>query len=177
MKLEGEALFEVMPDQEHPFIVKNYGFRARVYGTRFLFKARKELPQVHVALISGSVAVQSTGDEFFLNPGEGALCNRTTGDISVRQTDVMFHALWAGESIRIEGKSLPELVPTLECWYGVKIRLDDTIGRNQAYTFTIHNEPLEEILRPMARMTPTEYAFDDKKQATKTNKVLTKKRR
>lgn len=177
VKLEGEALFEVMPDQEHPFIVKNYGFRARVYGTRFLFKARKELPQVHVALISGSVAVQSTGDEHFLNPGEGALCNRTTGDISVRQTDVMFHALWAGESIRIEGKSLPELVPTLQCWYGVKIRLDDTIGRNQAYTFTIHNEPLEEILRLMARIHPIEYAFDDKNQVTITNKVLTKKRR
>lgn len=173
--LEGEALFEVTPDQQHPFIVENHGFRARVYGTRFLFLARNQLPEVKVCLISGSVSVQSDKEEHFLNPGEGAVCNRASGDITVSKTDVMFNALWAGESIRIERKSLPELVPTLQCWYGVKIRLDDTIGQNQAYTFTIHNEPLEEILRLMARIHPIEYTFDDKNQVTITNKVFIKK--
>ncbi|MGM9759016.1 MAG: FecR family protein [Parabacteroides sp.] len=164
--LEGEALFDVKHDDKHPFVVRAHGFAARVHGTRFSFLARQELKQVYVGLLSGSVSVKSSKDEQFLQPGEEASCNRLDGYIQVQKNDVAFNTLWAGESLHFDRQSLRELVPTLSRWYGVRIQLDPTLQDNQAYTFTIHNEPLEEVLRLMARIHPISYSFDEKNHVT-----------
>ena len=44
-------------------------------------------------------------------------------------------------------------------WYDTEIHIAPAIARNYAYTFTITNEPLEEILRIMSRINPIAYTF------------------
>ena len=74
--------------------------------------------------------------------------------------------MWTQESVRFEQKTLKELARYLTRWYGVKVIVDSSITDDQAYTFTIKNEPLEEILRLMARIHPITYSFDENDKVT-----------
>ncbi len=162
VQLKGEAFFEVSKDPDRPFIVKSQGFAVKVYGTTFNVEAREKTHEMNVSLLSGSVAVTSASETRMIMPGEVAMCKKNSGKINVEKADVDFAAMWAKESVRLERKSIKELSKYLSKWYGVKIILDPSIPENQAYTFTVRNEPFEEILRLMARTNPIQYSFDEK---------------
>ncbi|MDD3062584.1 MAG: FecR family protein [Massilibacteroides sp.] len=156
--LEGEACFEVAKDKKKPFIVTCGETEIEVFGTVFNVNS---INGVEVSLLSGSVSVRS-GDQFkHLSPGEVAICNTISKEINIEKRDVNFDVLWAQESINFERKSIRELSSSLSKWYGVTILLDPKIPDDQAYTFKITVEPLEEILRLMARTNPIEYSFDE----------------
>jgi len=60
VKLEGEALFEVLPDVVHPFRVYTGESVVEVTGTRF--SIRQEDGSIKVAVISGTVLLSNKGD-------------------------------------------------------------------------------------------------------------------
>ena len=64
-------------------------------------------------------------------------------------------------SLRFEKKTIYELTGYLSEWYGMDIRLDPSLPTDQAYTFTITHESLEEVLCLIAKITPIEYVFDE----------------
>lgn len=162
VKLNGEAYFEVKKDPKRPFIVKSGGLDVKVHGTAFNVEARNNKPDVSVSLLSGSVSVKSATMTKEIIPGEEAVYSKKDGNIEIGKSDVAFAAMWANETIHFERKSIKELTKFLSKWYGVKIILDPSIPENQAYTFSVKNEPLEEILRLMARANPIRYSFDEK---------------
>lgn len=158
VSLQGEAYFEVTKDEKRPFIVSCKGIEVEVFGTTFNVDAHENIA---VSLLSGSVAVKSAHTTKQINPGEVAICKTGSEEIKVEKRDVNFDALWARESISFERQSIRDLSSFLSKWYGVTILLDPTIPDEQAYTFKITTEPLEEILRLMARTNPIEYSFDE----------------
>lgn len=162
VNLTGEAYFDIKKDPDRPFIVKSHGVAVKVYGTTFNVEARDSKNDINVSLLSGSVSVETGNVSEQIIPGETAVCTRNTGEIIIEKSDVEFAAMWAKESVRFERKSIKELTKYLSKWYGVKIILDPSIPEDQAYTFSIQSEPLEEILRLMARINPVQYSFDEK---------------
>lgn len=162
VKLNGEAYFEVKKDTGRPFVVESNGIGIRVYGTTFNVEARDTKPDVNVSLLSGSVLVENAKTSQLIVPGEVAVCSKHKGSIFTEKSDVAFAAMWANDAVRFERKSIKELSKYLSKWYGVKIILDPLIPEDQAYTFSIKHEPLEEILRLMARTNPVQYSFDEK---------------
>lgn len=161
VELTGEALFEVVKDAERPFIVKTGKFEVVVHGTTFNVDAKEEYEEMSVSLINGAVSVKSGNEVKNISPGEEAVCAKNTGTITVNKADVGFAALWAQESLRFEKKNIKELAKYLSKWYGVKIIIDPSVPNDQAYTFSVKNEPLEEILRLMARLNPVKYSFSE----------------
>lgn len=162
VKLKGEAYFDVKKDPDRPFTVKSNGFDVKVYGTTFNVAARDNDPNINVSLLSGSVVVGNGTVSTKIVPGETAVCSKSKGIIHTEKSDVLFAAMWANESVQFERKSIKELSKYLSKWYGVEIILDPLIPEDQAYTFSIRHEPLEEILRLMARINPIQYSFDEK---------------
>ena len=161
VKLKGEAYFDVKKDLNHPFIVKSDNFDVKVHGTTFNVEARDNEPTINVSLLSGSVEVTNGSVSRQIVPGETAVCSKRNGTIQAEKGNVSFAAMWASESIHFERKSIRELSKYLSKWYGVKIILDSRIPEDQAYTFSIRHEQLEEILRLMARTNPIQYSFDE----------------
>ena len=51
-------------------------------------------------------------------------------------------------------------------WYDVEIDVAPALARNYAYTFTITDEPLEEILRIMSRINPIVYTFSENRRVS-----------
>lgn len=54
---------------------------------------------------------------------------------------------WAAGKLTFEKQSLGEICRYMARWYGTEIHIDRAIAHDYAYTFTITDEPLEEILR------------------------------
>jgi len=71
VRLEGEALFHVARDVEHPFIVETVGGDVTVLGTVFNVNAYSDEDYVQTTLVEGSVAFQGKGmaDAKTISPG------------------------------------------------------------------------------------------------------------
>ena len=148
-------------DPDHLFVVEGGGVVVKVHGTVFNMKAREKQEHVDVSLLSGLVVVENSGVSRNLHPGETAVCKKNIPSIEKKITDVSISCLWAKESLRFEKKTIHELAGYLSEWYGVEIRLDPSLPTDQAYTFTIKHEPLEEVLYLIAKITPIDYVFDE----------------
>ncbi|MBP3519302.1 MAG: FecR family protein [Parabacteroides sp.] len=161
VRLNGEAYFEVAKDPDHLFVVEGGGVVVKVHGTVFNMEAREKQDHVDVSLLSGSVVVENSGVLENLKPGETAVCKKNIPKIEKKTTDVSVSCLWAKDALRFEKKTIDELAGYLSEWYGVEIQLDPLLPTDQAYTFTIKHEPLEEVLGLIAKITPIEYVFNE----------------
>ena len=170
VELSGEAFFEVRKDPEHPFLVNAGGIEVKVYGTSFNVNATDEMADVKVSLVEGSVSVSKSDKTNLIKPGEMAVYSKQTGELRTEPADVILESMWASESVRFERKSLPELEKYLERWYNVQIILDSNISDEQAYTFSIKDESLDEILRLMSHIYPIQYDFREENIVVITNK-------
>ena len=161
VELKGEAYFDVSEDPERLFVVEGGGVVVKVHGTVFNMKAREKQEYVDVSLLSGLVVVENSGVSRNLNPGETAICKRNSPSIEKKTTDASIACLWTKGALRFEKKTIYELTGYLSEWYGMDIRLDPSLPTDQAYTFTITHESLEEVLCLIAKITPIEYVFDE----------------
>lgn len=159
--LHGEAYFDVTHDENKPFIVQTDGVRILVHGTKFNVEAFPDMENIYVSLLEGSVSLDTENERRLLSPGETATYNKNSRRLSVVRDDVLFAASWTKDQIVFEQRSLQDICRFLSKWYRVKINLDPAIANNIEYTFTLRNEPLEEILRLMARINPIGYTFNE----------------
>ncbi|MDR1918708.1 MAG: FecR domain-containing protein [Tannerellaceae bacterium] len=167
--LNGEAFFDVRKKTDSPFLVSSHGFSVKVYGTSFNMRANEE--NLNVSLLSGSLSVSSGDKTAFIAPGERAVCLKNEREIYVEKSDVELESIWAKESIRFEKKSLRELSKYLSQWYGVEILVSSSIPEEQAYTFTLRNESLEDILHLMTLIHPIQYFFKENNVIIQTNPI------
>lgn len=161
--LEGEALFQVKKDREHPFTVCADNIKVNVHGTRFNVKAYPGNPDIRVALLEGRISLLVGDKETFMKAGELAQVDRKTNLLRMPSADVYFESCWANKSCSFEARPLDYICKYLERWYNISIELDPAIA-NTSYTFTITDEPLETILQIMSRINPIRYSFEENKR-------------
>ncbi len=160
VRLEGEAYFDVTPDKERPFTVHAGEMGVKVYGTKFNVEAFSKEDEISVSLLEGSVALNVGTEKQFLQPGETGVYCKDNQTLSVRQDDVAFAASWAQDKLVFTNQTIGEIARFLSKWYQVEVYVAPELAQQYAYTFTLHNEPLEEIIRLMTRIHPFTYWFD-----------------
>ena len=84
-----------------------------------------------------------------------------TDRIETRKVDVEFESIWAKDTLSINKLPLEKVVRYLEKWYDKKILLGESVSKDQAFTFSLTDEPLEEVLRLISRISPIQYQFND----------------
>lgn len=162
VKLDGEAYFEVAHDKSRPFLVEANGMQINVHGTKFNVNTKRE--KMSVSLISGSVSLLYKNKEGFMKPGEIAYCSATSDSMEILKKDTRFAALWTRDCLQFKEQSLKEIAPILSEWYGVEILPDPSLPNREAYTFTLRNESLEEVLKMMSMINPITYKYGTKDQ-------------
>lgn len=159
ISLYGEACFDVEHDPARPFTVSVNGLKVTVHGTKFNIRPYAGGDKVMVGLLEGVVKLSAGKVTRTMSPGETALYDRTDGTISVEKGDVFFESLWTNDRLHIQGRSLGEICRYLERWYNTSITVDQAAANAYSYSFTITDEPLEEVLRIMNRINPISYRF------------------
>ena len=119
VRLSGEAMFDVMPDADCPFIVETYGYDVEVFGTRFNVEADAASAEFSTALLQGSVKVtdRASGTGFFLVQGEKAeLVHGRLRRSPITNSD---EYLWTEGIISLQCDSFTELLKRMEKAYDV----------------------------------------------------------
>lgn len=171
VKITGEAYFDVTKDKKRPFIVKTDGVEIIVHGTKFDVEALPNNENIFVSLVNGAVSLKTATENRALYPGEIATFSKKRNQLSIRKGNVEFVKSWANDKIIFKNKSLEEICRFLSRWYGVNIKIDPALSQKQYYTFTLQNEPLEEVLRIMARINAIEYRFDENNRVNISRKI------
>ena len=68
-------------------------------------------------------------------------------------------ACWAKDRLTFTQASLGEVCRYLSKWYGVQIVVPDELKSSCSYTFTIKDEPIDQILDIMSRINPMKYLY------------------
>lgn len=156
IKLNGEAYFQVTKNEELPLVVNSGEINVKVLGTRFNVAAYPESDNIDVVLESGKVELLSPEVESFqcfLKPGERASFHKVSRELGVSQVNTSKFTSWKDGMINIYDQPLEELVERLEKRYNQKFEYADEL-KGYHFTFTIKNEPLDEIIQIMERIAP-----------------------
>lgn len=158
--MKGECFFDVVKDKQHPFLVEGEKLLVKVYGTRFNVNEDTESDMADVTLVSGNVKVLSSGQQFMANllPGQQLLYRN--GKFRVQKADNL-DALtaWLNNMLIFDNQPFAEIIPYLEKWYGVRIKLDQSLYYSHNYTFKVKTESLREVLELISVITPIDYSI------------------
>jgi ferric-dicitrate binding protein FerR (iron transport regulator) len=161
VRLEGEALFEVVKDAGKPFLVQSGGLDVEVTGTRFLVNNYHSKAVVEAMLVNGGIKI--SGDYFSspktLNPGQLVTYNRETAECDVRTVNTDDYTSWINPKLVFDRTNLANVIVNLKKWYGVEIIVSPELTGNLHMSFTIRHESLDEVLKYMSITTPVSYSW------------------
>jgi transmembrane sensor len=150
LTLDGEALFTVVHDTARPFVVHSrYGTTVDV-GTSFAVRAYRSEPY-RVVVRDGQVALGA-------EPGARLL---EAGDVASGGTDGMMHVAhdpaaanlidWTTGRLTFQHRRFADVVPELERWYGVTIRIASPSLRDRRITGQLDTESRAEAMAAIGR--------------------------
>lgn len=167
----GEAYFEVTKDPSKPFLINALDqLEVKVLGTKFNVTAFPADENIVVSLNEGAVQLTTQSASCLMQSGDEATYHKKTHELIVQKNaDVSYQSLWKAAKLQFTNETLGSIAVKLEKWYGVKIEIDEKLASHYSYTFTLRDEPLEEILRIMNRINPMKYTFIEHNQLKITN--------
>lgn len=121
VRLQGEAMFDVGHDDQHPFIVETFACNVRVLGTRFNVIADEARNQFSTALLRGCVSVTNNlnGENVIMD--ENTVVRLENGRLLLNDMINQDEYLWPEGIISVSGLPFDQLVAKLEKCYNVKI--------------------------------------------------------
>lgn len=121
VRLSGEAIFEVVHDENCPFVVETFACDARVLGTRFDIVADEDAGTFSAALLEGKLQlVNRMSDEtVMMTPNE--IVRLRHGKLYRQQLSDHDDYLWPEGIISLKGLSFGELMTKLERAFNVRI--------------------------------------------------------
>jgi ferric-dicitrate binding protein FerR (iron transport regulator) len=161
VELTGEAYFEVQHQDSTDFIVSIPDMDIKVLGTTFNVSAYSGDSYSNVVLKEGKVEINGKVGNFnhTLAPGEKIAFNRETKSLLLSNVDANRFMAWKDGYLIIENEYLGQIIGRIERWYNVDIIIEDERLMNYRFKATFKDEPLEEVLRLIAKSTPIKYSF------------------
>ncbi len=160
--LEGIAYFEVQKDKKNPFVVQADNSKITVTGTAFEVDLTSR-NNILVTLVSGGVNIdsespgQSIRSNAQLSPGEQAVINRESGNISIQNVDVHYYAEWKDGSYRYENETLENIAKQLSFNYGIEISVDPNLKNKRFSGEILSPYSIEQVLELITAGHPMEH--------------------
>lgn len=144
--LSGEAYFEVAKNAKQPFTVNIQDLKVNVTGTHFNVNGYEEESQVLTTLVEGGVQVRRNQQVQVLKPGQQAITQRTSDNITVSDANIKQVLAWKDGLFIFDGKQKSEILRELSRWYDIQI--EDKSGHNTTTYSGVLNRSLslEELL-------------------------------
>lgn len=164
IRLIGEAWFEVVHQDNIPFIVRTKELDIQVLGTKFNVAAFPEEKVTEVVLREGKVKVNGYDGLLAadLKPNEKFTYDKIlqTGNIQTVNAD-QFSA-WKDGLLVFRNEPLSEVLKRIGRWYNVEFILADPELSKFRYRATFQEEQVEEVIRLISLTAPIEYSFDNR---------------
>jgi transmembrane sensor len=153
VSLEGEAYFDVRHDRSKPFTVRTALGVAEDLGTQFVVREYAGDSSVRVAVVRGRVAVRRPG----VADVQWVLTDRRAGELSgtadlvVRaDVDLAPDTAWTDGRLVFADARVTTVAADVGRWYGVDVRLGDSVIGGRRFTGTFSRESVTEVLDAIA---------------------------
>ena len=121
VRLEGEAMFDVAPDQEHPFIVETFAYDVKVLGTKFDVIADSKEKEFSTTLLNGEVSIQDKSAKPLVTLRPNMMASMHEGRLLCSRLSDTDAYLWTDGVISAVGIPFDKLMRRFERCYGVNI--------------------------------------------------------
>lgn len=172
--LSGEAYFDVVHSDTHPFIVHTDRVDIHDLGTVFNVKAYPHEKNVETTLIEGSVEVVDHHDQqkkIMLKPNEKLTILLEPKEVQTRRDSVIYSIVtpkkntqglmaetaWIDNKLVFNNEGFHQLAGRMERWYNVRFHFDNSGVAMTPFSGTIENETLEQALQAMQFSTSFHY--------------------
>jgi hypothetical protein len=138
--LEGEAIFEVSHNPDHPFVVATYDLDVKVLGTVFNVSAYRDDTTTNTVLVEGAVELAYRGNSFLkkskisLTPNTLAVYSPHSESITQKTVNTDLHTSWREGYLVFEQRPLGEIIKKLSRYYNVSVALSDTNLANETFS-------------------------------------------
>jgi transmembrane sensor len=164
--LEGEAYFDIAKRKGAKFIVHTQEAQIEVLGTEFNVNTRRD--QTHIVLEEGKVQLSTDNQSMVvMKPGDMATVSPKSRQIQLKRVQPDLYDAWKASYIILDGKSLPEIMNSLEDTFGVTIKLEDSLLMNRKLTGKLRTDVADDcignlgiILDANVKKTGNTYQFD-----------------
>lgn len=148
---DGEAFFNVVRDENRPFLVRALGGEVRVLGTAF--NVRNRCNKVIVEVARGRVLVRKPGARENNINGQAILVadqwvsyRKSERPGKVQKGSFNCAMAWQEKKMVFRSEPLSDVLKQIEDYYPVRIKLSDSVPARELMTGTFDNRSLEEIL-------------------------------
>jgi transmembrane sensor len=151
VNMRGEAYFEVAHDKAKPFVIAVKKVEVTVVGTKFNIDSRSDSTKVIVSVEEGRVRVQSGSEIVYLNAGEQASIDCSSGQIQQRKLAPSSNVKgWVDRRFVFDDVPLSEVIPILEDAYHVHIELKNKNLANCRLHTRFNDETIERVMELIA---------------------------
>lgn len=191
VSLNGEAYFDVTKNEDKPFVIHTKKMDVRVIGTAFNIRSYYDEKTAEASLIRGSIEVtlkDRKDQKIILKPNEKISINteeekqmvlKTGESIPVKRnsaipeivvkelkTNPINHIIpeiaWTQNRLYFEDKSLEEIGPMMEKWFGKTVIIQNESLNKIRYTGNFENETMEQVLSYLKLSRPLfNYKFEN----------------
>jgi transmembrane sensor len=151
VELTGQAMFEVRHNADRPFVVRTPNATVEDIGTTFTVRDAGT-DTVVVRVTEGSVRMASRG----ATSGGVTLVAGDVGVLSSGQLVAMRGSVtandtaWAQGALEFRDASMDEVRDAFLRWYGIRLRIADSVLERRHVTATLDDEPVDRALQIIA---------------------------
>lgn len=183
VKLEGEAYFDVAKDKRRPFTIATDKITIKVLGTSFNVKAYPNDSEAEATLITGEIeltvndrphekilmkpsekvqvvdCVKSANEDSINHSPERTLTLKISNlkPVSIENKEYVAETGWIENKLIFRNETLGKIIPQLERWYGIEIKVINSEILENRYTLTITSEDINQLLTAMKLAKPFNY--------------------
>ena len=147
VELSGEAYFEVSKNKAMPFKVFANDMEVRVLGTHFNVMAYDNEKSINTTLIEGSVQVLKGTGRVYLKPGEEAILNKTSSNMTVSAADVEQIVAWKNGYFMFNDENIESIMRKVSRWYNVDVTFKGSMKNKDFVGTMLRNRNVSELLR------------------------------
>lgn len=165
VSLQGEALFEVAKDAQHPFVISCGDLTTTVLGTSFNIKSSDE--KIEVVVLTGKVSLTSSNNknQIIVLPNEKVIYDGRKHElISMQQADeeklVSIHG--TDYLMAFEDSRMSEVIERIEKKFNIRVSVSDPTLRNCMITADFSDQSLENTLSMISQALNFSYSINAK---------------
>lgn len=148
VQLSGEAYFQVIKDEKHPFIVNlNNGVEVEVTGTEFNVDSYERSKVITTMLVSGGVNITKGERRIALESGQKIIIEKETGKVSMLYASPLVETGWKDGKVFLENTPLEDLLYTLSKRFDVDFVLENDKLKDNYFTGTFGTQDLDLVLK------------------------------
>ncbi|WP_430817750.1 FecR family protein [Carboxylicivirga sp. RSCT41] len=169
LKLEGEALFDIIHNEERRFIINAQSLKIEDLGTRFNVRNFKDDDHIVATLIEGEIMVSHINRQFneVLVPGQQINYSKVDGRYTIEHIDTSYVGSWKESKFEFVDKSLADIALDLENWYGVSITFKNKALEKERFTGVIQKSTsVEKVLDVIAYTAGIKYSINQTNDST-----------